>query len=106
MGLSEMINEPGTQDGFARNNIDDPDLSTSIVRAVDGLQFNGLHMRKAFKAGNCYTRNGDHVFTFELIGVTTSITQPMAAGDQMLAGVSVAFRTGIKHTCKCQRDLI
>ncbi|KAJ8659950.1 hypothetical protein O0I10_004176 [Lichtheimia ornata] len=87
MGLSEMINEPGTQDGFARNNIDDPDLSTSIVRAVDGLQFNGLHMRKAFKAG-----------------VTTSITQPMAAGDQMLAGVSVAFRTGIKHTLLDSND--
>lgn len=57
MGLSEMINEPGTQDGFSRNNIDDPDLPKSIVRAVDGLQFNGLHMRKAFKAGTCYTRN-------------------------------------------------
>lgn len=98
-----MINEPGTQDGFARNNIDDPDLPKSIVRAVDGLQFNGLHMRKAFKAGTCYTRNGwsSHAYFLYGLGVTTSITQPMAAGDQMLAGVSVAFRTGIKHTCKC-----
>lgn len=96
-----MINEPGTQDGFARNNINDPELFKSVVRAVDGLQFDGLHMQKAFKAGITFLyRLCKIMYLFHCIGVTTSITQPMAAGDQMLAGVSVAFRTGVKHTCK------
>lgn len=76
----EIQSESTSQDGFAKNDISDSDLYKKIVRAVDGLKVGGLHSQKAYKAG-----------------VTTSISQPLVASD-LLAGVSVAFRTGVENT--------
>ncbi|KAI9276924.1 hypothetical protein BDA99DRAFT_554869 [Phascolomyces articulosus] len=80
LGLGEIQAESSTLDGYAENDITDPDLPQRIVRAVDGVKLNGLHVQKAFKAG-----------------VTTSVSQPFIGSD-LLAGVSVAFRTGVKNT--------
>ncbi|KAI9252557.1 hypothetical protein EDC94DRAFT_620964 [Helicostylum pulchrum] len=80
LGLSEIQAEETTQDGYAKNDISDTDIHKKIVRAVDGIKLNGLHLQKAYKAG-----------------VTTSVSQPMVASD-LLAGVSVAFRTGVENT--------
>ncbi|KAI9312586.1 hypothetical protein BX666DRAFT_1984528 [Dichotomocladium elegans] len=81
IGMSEMINEPGTYDGYSVTNIRNPDLLKTVVRAADGLHFNGFHIRKAYKSG-----------------VTAIVSQPMTAPGELLAGVSVAFRAGIRNT--------
>jgi len=52
LGLSEIQAEETTQDGYAKNDVTDDGLYKKIVRAVDGLKFNGLHLQKAYKAGN------------------------------------------------------
>ncbi|CDS12474.1 hypothetical protein LRAMOSA04668 [Lichtheimia ramosa] len=80
LGLGEIGSEQSTLDGYAENDISSPDLAQSVVRAVDGLKLDGLRLKKAFKAG-----------------VTTSVSQPIAYGE-LLAGVSVAFRTGVANT--------
>ncbi|KAI9354046.1 hypothetical protein BD770DRAFT_325324 [Pilaira anomala] len=80
LGLAEIQAEETTQDGYAKNDISDEDISKKVVRAVDGLKLNGLHLQKAYKAG-----------------VTTAVSQPMVASD-LLAGISVAFRTGLQNT--------
>ncbi|PHZ15571.1 composite domain of metallo-dependent hydrolase [Rhizopus microsporus ATCC 52813] len=80
LGLLEIQMESSTQDGEAKNDIRDGDLYKKVVRAVDGLKFNGLHLQKAYKAG-----------------VTTAISQPLV-GSGMLAGVSTAFYTGVENT--------
>ena len=69
-------------DGNAENDVTSPDIAERIIRAVDGVKLNSLHIQKAFKAG-----------------VTTSVSQPFIE-SKLLAGVSVAFRTGVKNTCK------
>lgn len=51
LGLGEIQQEATTQDGNAKNDVSDPELYKKIVRAVDGLKLNGLHMQKAYKAG-------------------------------------------------------
>ncbi|KAI8972060.1 hypothetical protein BDF20DRAFT_915791 [Mycotypha africana] len=76
LGLMEIQAEDTTQDGYAKNDVTDPNLSKNIVRAVDGLKLGGLHLQKALKSG-----------------VTKVISQPQVDGD-LLAGVSVTFRTG------------
>ncbi|CAO3651530.1 unnamed protein product [Mucor fragilis] len=80
LGLSEIQAEETTQDGYAKNDVTDDGLYKKIVRAVDGLKFNGLHLQKAYKAG-----------------VTTAVSQPQIGSD-LLAGISVAFRTGVENT--------
>lgn len=81
MGLTEIISEPATLDGYAKHDLFDKDLHRKMSRAAYGLQFNGLHMQKAFRAG-----------------ITTAISQPLIDGDYTLAGVSVAFHTGVQDT--------
>jgi hypothetical protein len=51
LGLGEIQQEATTQDGNANNDVSNPELYKNIVRAVDGLKLNGLHMQKAYKAG-------------------------------------------------------
>ena len=51
LGLLEIQSEESTQDGEAKNDIRDGELYKKVVRAVDGLKFNGLHLQKAYKAG-------------------------------------------------------
>lgn len=51
LGLSEIQQEESTQDGEAKNDVSDPNLYKKVVRAADGLKFNGLHLQKAYKAG-------------------------------------------------------
>lgn len=51
LGLSEIQAEETTQDGYAKNDISDTDIHKKIVRAVDGIKLNGLHLQKAYKAG-------------------------------------------------------
>ncbi|KAK4514180.1 uncharacterized protein ATC70_001767 [Mucor velutinosus] len=80
LGLYEIQAEETTQDGYAKNDVTDDGLYKKIVRAVDGLKFNGQHLQKAYKAG-----------------VTTAISQPQVGSD-LLAGISVAFRTGVENT--------
>ncbi|KAI9468661.1 hypothetical protein BDB00DRAFT_777303 [Zychaea mexicana] len=80
LGLGEIQAEPTTLDGYAENDVADPDLAQKIARAVDGLKLDSLHLQKAFKAG-----------------VTTSVSQPLV-DSSLLAGVTVAFRTGVKNT--------
>ena len=82
LGLGEIPSEPSTIDGKAVHDVTSPDLAESIIRAADGIQLDSLHLQKAFK-----------------VGVTTSVSQPFTESE-LLAGVSVAFRTGIKNTCK------
>lgn len=81
MGLAEIISESSTLDGYAKHDLFDKDLHRKIARAADGVNFNGLHMQKAFRAG-----------------ITTAISQPLVDGDYTLAGVSVAFHTGVQDT--------
>ncbi|KAI8391310.1 uncharacterized protein BYT42DRAFT_556455 [Radiomyces spectabilis] len=88
LGLQEIQAESRTTDGYAQNDVYDAALPQKIVRAVDGLKFNGLHLQKAFKAG-----------------VTASVSQPLIMGD-LLAGVSVAFRTGTQNTVLDSNDTI
>ena len=83
MGLAEIISEPSTLDGYAKHDLFDENLHRKVARAVDGLKFNGLHMQKVFRAG-----------------ITTAISQPLIDEDYTLAGVSVAFHTGVKDTGK------
>jgi imidazolonepropionase-like amidohydrolase len=80
LGLAEIQAEDTTQDGYAKNDLSDSDLYKKVVRAVDGLKLSGLRLQKAYKAG-----------------VTTSVSQPIVDSD-LLAGVSVAFRTGVENT--------
>ncbi|KAI9019283.1 hypothetical protein CLU79DRAFT_759500 [Phycomyces nitens] len=88
LGLSEIQAEASTQDGIAKNDVSDSKLAQTVVRAVDGIKLNGLHLQKAFKAG-----------------VTTAISQPLtdSAG---LAGVSVSFRTGVENTVLDTNDTV
>lgn len=53
LGLLEIQAEETTQDGYAKNDVTDDGLYKKVVRAVDGLKFNGLHLQKAYKAGLC-----------------------------------------------------
>ncbi|KAG2228204.1 hypothetical protein INT45_010996 [Circinella minor] len=80
LGLGEIQSESSTLDGNAENDVTSPDLAERIIRAVDGVKLNSLHIQKAFKAG-----------------VTASVSQPFIESN-LLAGVSVAFRTGVKNT--------
>ncbi|EIE86895.1 hypothetical protein G6F46_009188 [Rhizopus delemar] len=88
LGLSEIQQEESTQDGEAKNDVSDPDLYKKVVRAADGLKFNGLHLQKAYKAG-----------------VTTAISQPLVGSDS-LAGVSAAFYTGVETTVLDQLEAL
>ncbi|KAI9317393.1 hypothetical protein BX666DRAFT_1856754 [Dichotomocladium elegans] len=88
IGLAEIMSEDSTMDGYAKNDIADPDLAKKVVRAVDGLKLNGLRLQKAYRAG-----------------VTTAISQPMSY-NELLAGVSVAFRTGVEATLLDSNDTI
>ncbi|KAI7851769.1 hypothetical protein BDC45DRAFT_571641 [Circinella umbellata] len=80
LGLVEMSFEITTMDGKAENDVTSSGLAENIIRAVDGIKLNSLHLQKAFKAG-----------------VTSSVSQPFT-NSELLAGVSVAFRTGVKNT--------
>jgi hypothetical protein len=51
IGLVEIITESSTHDGFAENDLRDPDLHKTITRAVDGLKFGTEHLSKPYKAG-------------------------------------------------------
>lgn len=51
MGLYEIQAEDTTQDGYAKNDVSDSDIYKKMVRAVDGLKLDGLHLQKAYKAG-------------------------------------------------------
>ncbi|KAI9487510.1 MAG: hypothetical protein EXX96DRAFT_553535 [Benjaminiella poitrasii] len=88
LGLIEIQAEKTTQDGYAKNDVSDPELYKKIVRAFDGLKLNGLHLQKAFKAG-----------------VTSAISQPMV-DSELLAGISVAFRTGVENTIMDAEDAL
>ncbi|KAL0074749.1 hypothetical protein J3Q64DRAFT_1202866 [Phycomyces blakesleeanus] len=88
LGLIEIQAESSTQDGIAKNDVSDPKLAQTVVRAADGIKLNGLHLQKAFKAG-----------------VTTSISQPLVESAG-LAGVSVSFRTGTERTVLDTNDTI
>ncbi|KAI8139957.1 hypothetical protein BJV82DRAFT_645934 [Fennellomyces sp. T-0311] len=88
LGLGEIQAESSTLDGYAENDVKDPDLAQRITRAVDGLKLSSLHLQKAFKAG-----------------VTSSVSQPLI-DSELLAGVSVAFRTGVQHTLLDANDTL
>ncbi|KAI8972923.1 hypothetical protein BDB01DRAFT_808623 [Pilobolus umbonatus] len=85
-GLSEIDAEATTQDGYVKSDVSDSELYKKVVRAVDGLKLNGLHLQKAYKAG-----------------VTTTISQPLV-DSSILAGLSVAFRTGLENTLLDRND--
>ncbi|SGY68039.1 BQ5605_C004g02842 [Microbotryum silenes-dioicae] len=87
LGLTEIVSEPTTTD----DGVFDPLYSGSLsslqqiwgphvaVRAVDGLEMDGKHLRTAHQ-----------------IGITKAVTAPMGSG--FFRGVSVAFRTGAKNS--------
>ncbi|KAG0250403.1 hypothetical protein BG011_008365 [Mortierella polycephala] len=68
LGLREIESEDSTGDGILN-------LNAEIVHAVDGLNFGGLHMEEAYKAG-----------------ILTGVTSPES--QHVVQGVSVAFSTG------------
>ncbi|KAM0746981.1 composite domain of metallo-dependent hydrolase [Meredithblackwellia eburnea MCA 4105] len=82
LGLVEIIAEQSTKDASVYDPLLSGELSatqqlwgpTVAVRAVDGLEFGGKHLRISYEAG-----------------VTKAVTAPL--GDGMFRGVSVAFRT-------------
>ncbi|CAK5276446.1 unnamed protein product [Mycena citricolor] len=81
LGLSEILQEPSTNDG----NVFDPltgsvpsILGHTVIRAVDGLQFAGRNTLYAFR-----------------YGVTTAVVAPQGYG--FLQGLGVAFDTGSPH---------
>ena len=69
-GLSEIFEEPVTQDGHSSGS----DLSY-LPHAADGLNFGGLHLERAHRSG-----------------VTRILTPPLTSG--FTHGISAAFRTG------------
>ncbi|KAM0792660.1 hypothetical protein ACM66B_002440 [Microbotryomycetes sp. NB124-2] len=83
IGLTEMISEKSTTDNPVYDPLFSGELSTTQqfwgqriqVKAVDGLEFQGKHVRIAHQ-----------------MGLTKAITAPM--GNGFFRGVSVAFRTG------------
>jgi len=81
LGLVEISLEPSTNDGVVLDPLDDGNLpsilgtDTSIIRAVDGLQFQSRNTLLAY-------RNG----------VTAAITAPSSTG--FLKGLSTAFSAG------------
>ncbi|RUS35081.1 hypothetical protein BC938DRAFT_476063 [Jimgerdemannia flammicorona] len=105
IGLIEIESESSAIDGFVSNNPNDPDLEKSVVRAVDGLKFGGLHLEKPYKAGYVWAgiykladARGHVVLLFNRSGVLTSLTQPIIGWGGFISGVSSAFRTGALNT--------
>ncbi|KAK4046878.1 hypothetical protein OIV83_005774 [Microbotryomycetes sp. JL201] len=86
IGLTEMISEKSTTDNPVYDPLFSGELSTTQqfwgqqiqVKAVDGLELEGKHVRIAHQ-----------------MGLTKAITAPM--GNGFFRGVSVAFRTGAKN---------
>ncbi|KJA17916.1 hypothetical protein HYPSUDRAFT_45759 [Hypholoma sublateritium FD-334 SS-4] len=83
LGLVEIRLEPSTNDGPVLDPLNDGDLpaliaDTGLIRAVDGLAFEGRGALLAYRSG-----------------VTTAITAPTGSG--FLRGVSTAFRLGAPH---------
>ncbi|CAG8555495.1 1968_t:CDS:10 [Paraglomus occultum] len=76
LGLSEIEQEPITQDGYVSSFKSPDHPERIIIRAVDGLKFGGKHLEEAYKAG-----------------VLTIISPPMARKG-VLVGVSAAFKSG------------
>lgn len=99
LGLIEIQSEESTSDGVAKNDLSDDDLYKKVARAVDGIKLNTVHLQKAYKAGKvccCCCCTNVLINNCHILGVTTSVSQPMSSG--LLAGVSVAFRTGVENT--------
>lgn len=82
LGLVDIISEKSTQDGRVFDPLEVEgklgELEQTPVRAVDGLQLDGKHLRYANR-----------------FGVTKAVTAPQ--GNGVFRGVSVAFRTGAKN---------
>ncbi|KAF8163787.1 hypothetical protein B0H34DRAFT_614504, partial [Crassisporium funariophilum] len=82
LGLVEIRLEPTTNDGPIHDPLINGDsasiLGKDVIRAVDGLQFEGRNTLLAYRAG-----------------VTTAITAPSGSG--FLQGLSTAFRVGAPH---------
>ncbi|TFK72449.1 hypothetical protein BDN72DRAFT_836217 [Pluteus cervinus] len=85
LGLVEIHLEPSTADGNVRDpltqeipSILGTDENASVVRALDGLQFQGRNSLLAYRGG-----------------VTKAITPP--TGDGFLYGLSTAFDLGASH---------
>ncbi|GAB5588818.1 hypothetical protein Unana1_03718 [Umbelopsis nana] len=89
IGLVEIITESTTHDGFAENDLNSPNLHKTITRAVDGLKFGTEHLKKPYIAG-----------------VLHSVTQPLVAGDKVVAGVSTAFKIGAENTVLDMADIV
>ncbi|KAI7863022.1 hypothetical protein BDF14DRAFT_1885495 [Spinellus fusiger] len=88
LGLVEIQSEDSTMDGVASHDTSSSDLAHTVVRAIDGLKFNGLHLQRALKSGS-----------------TTSISSPLSGSD-LLSGVSAAFKTGVENTVLDSNDAI
>ncbi|KJA17908.1 hypothetical protein HYPSUDRAFT_205764 [Hypholoma sublateritium FD-334 SS-4] len=83
LGLVEIRLEPSTNDGLVFDLLTDGDLpalvaDVGLIRAVDGLSFEGRGALLAYRSG-----------------VTTAITAPV--GDGFLRGIAAAFRLGAPH---------
>ncbi|KAG0177028.1 hypothetical protein DFQ28_003324 [Apophysomyces sp. BC1034] len=50
LGLMGIQMESSTLDGYARNDLSDPQLDRKIVRAIDGLKLGDLRLKKAYRA--------------------------------------------------------
>ncbi|KIJ61332.1 hypothetical protein HYDPIDRAFT_96756, partial [Hydnomerulius pinastri MD-312] len=82
LGLEEIQGESSTQDGVVYDPLsgDIPSIleGSSVIKAVDGLQFTGRDTLLAYRAG-----------------VTSAITAPSSYG--LVSGLSTAFSTGAAH---------
>lgn len=83
LGLEHIEAEPSTTDGNVKDALESdlPDIaggSSSVIRAVDGLQFSTRDALLAYRAG-----------------VTSGIVAPVASG--MISGLGTVFDTGAPH---------
>ncbi|KII92273.1 hypothetical protein PLICRDRAFT_172382 [Plicaturopsis crispa FD-325 SS-3] len=82
LGTMEISMEPSTTDGTVRDPLTQKPSALlapgTLVRAVDGLQFDTRDALHAYRAG-----------------ITSAITPPQSEG--LVAGLSVAFSTGAAH---------
>ncbi|KAF0559064.1 composite domain of metallo-dependent hydrolase [Gigaspora margarita] len=75
LGLSEIIKESSTTDGFVTP-VSNPNNAEGLIYAIDGLKLGGKHLEAAYKGG-----------------VFTAVTAPLSF-QGVFVGVSMAFETG------------